>query len=216
MKLETCVVSVGLCQYIISQRNIFYSSGSELHQNVSELETRDSVYNISMLKSRAFAASVVLNESTLWITGGLGVDYQGLNSTELVDLNQNKSFESSIKLPNNLQLHCLIKLNENQVMLVGGFSSNGPEARTYLFDFDTMTWYPGVNLTYPRYGHSCGLFKKGGSATAVVVGGSNPDFAFVQKSVEMLDLENTGHSIKWYHGKLPPESITERFEYGLS
>ena len=197
---------------MISQRNMFYSSGSKLHQNVSELDTRDSTHNVSMLESRAFAASVVLNESTLWITGGLGVDYQGLNSTELVDLNQNKSFESSIKLPINLQLHCLIKLNEKQVMLVGGLSSNGPEARIYLFDFDTMTWYPGVNLIYPRYGHSCGLFKKGGSATAVVVGGSNPDFAFVQKSVEMLDLEMVGHGIQWYLGKLSPESIRERFK----
>ena len=186
---------------MISQINIFYSSGSELHQNLSKLDTRDSTHNISMLEARAFAASVVLNESTLWVTGGLGLGYQGLNSTELVNLNQNKSFESSIKLPNNLQLHCLIKINEKQVMLVGGLSSNGPEARTYLFDFDTMTWYPGVNLTYPRYGHSCGLFKKGGSATAVVVGGSNPVFAFVQKSVEMLDLEMVGHGIQWYHGK---------------
>ena len=104
-----------------------------------------------MLEARAFAASVVLNESTLWVTGGLGLGYQGLNSTELVNLNQNKSFESSIKLPINLQLHCLIKINEKQIMLVGGLSSNGPEARTYLFDFDTMIWYPGVNLTYPRW-----------------------------------------------------------------
>ena len=187
---------------MISQRSIFYFSGSELHQNVSELNTRDSNYNVSMLESRAFAASVVLNESILWITGGLGVEYQGLNSTELVDLNKNRSYESSIKLPNNLQLHCLIKINEKQIMLVGGLSSNGPEARTYLFDFDTMIWYPGVNLIYPRYGHSCGLFKKGGSATAVVVGGSHPDFAFVQKSVEMLNLEMVGHGIGWYHGKL--------------
>jgi hypothetical protein len=198
---------------MISQRNIFHSSGSELHQNVSELETRDSTHNVSMLESRAFAASVVLNESTLWVTGGLGLGYQGLNSTELVNLNENKSFESSIKLPINLQLHCLIKINEKQVMLVGGLSFNGPEARTYLFDFDTMTWYPGFNLTYPRYGHSCGLFKKGGSATAVVVGGSNPVFAFVQKSVEMLDLEMVGYGIQWYHGKqshyieVPHESI---------
>ena len=96
--------------YMISQRNIFHSPGSELHQNISELKTRDSTYNVSMLESRAFAASVVLNESILWVTGGLGVDYQGLNSTELVDINQNKSVESSIKLPRNLQLHCLIKV----------------------------------------------------------------------------------------------------------
>ena len=67
-----CIVTVGLYLYMI-----FYSLGSESHQNVSELDTRDSTHNVSMLESRAFAASVVLNESTLWITGGLGVDYQG-------------------------------------------------------------------------------------------------------------------------------------------
>ena len=55
-----CIVTVGLYLYMI-----FYSLGSESHQNVSELDTRDSTHNVSMLESRAFAASVVLNESTL-------------------------------------------------------------------------------------------------------------------------------------------------------
>ena len=142
-----------------------------------------------MIEARAFSASVVLNKSSLWVTGGIGQYYLPLNSTELVDITLQKSVQSSIRLPINLHLHCLIKINDKQVLLVGGLGFDGPQAKTYLFDFDTMTWFPGVDLLRARFGHSCGMIKRGESATAVVVGGSNPYLNYVENSVEMLDLE---------------------------
>ena len=81
-----------------------------------------------MSESRAFSASVVLYKSYLWITGGLDQDFQPLNSTEIIDITSQKSFPSSnITLPVKLHLHCLIKINEKQMLLVGGLGFDGPQ-----------------------------------------------------------------------------------------
>ena len=80
-----------------------------------------------MTEGRAFSASVVLSKSAMWVTGGIGQDFQPLNTTEYVDINSQKSIPSSIMLPTNLQQHCLIKINEKQVLLVGGLGLDGPQ-----------------------------------------------------------------------------------------
>ena len=81
------------------------------------------------------------------------------------------------------------------------FSKNGPESETYLFDFETLKWYPGVDLQYPRFGHACGLCKIENRFVAFVVGGNaqKANSEVVQNSVEMLDLES---GRKWEAGKL--------------
>ena len=81
------------------------------------------------------------------------------------------------------------------------FSKNGPESKTYLFDFETLKWYPGVDLQYPRFGHACGLCKIENRFVAFVVGGNaqKANSEVVQNSVEMLDLES---GRKWEAGKL--------------
>ena len=81
------------------------------------------------------------------------------------------------------------------------FSKNGPQSKTYLFDFETLKWYPGVDLQYPRLSHACGLYKVENRYVALVVGGNaqNANSEDVQSSVEMLDLES---GRKWEAGKL--------------
>ena len=81
------------------------------------------------------------------------------------------------------------------------FSKNGPESKTYLFDFETLKWYPGVDLHYPRFGHACGFHKIEKRFFAFVVGGNaqKANSGVVQNSVEMLDLES---GRKWEAGKL--------------
>ena len=58
----------------------------------------------------------------------------------MVDLDLGESRKSSIKLPKSLQLHCLVKINEHQVLLIGGLSKDGAEEKTYLFDMITLSW----------------------------------------------------------------------------
>ena len=59
------------------------------------------------------------NKSKLWVTGGIGQNHLQLNTTELIDIEHGMSTKG-VQLPINLQLHCLIKINENQVLLTGG------------------------------------------------------------------------------------------------
>ena len=81
------------------------------------------------------------------------------------------------------------------------FSKNGPESETYLFDFETLKWYPGVDLQFPRFGHACGLYKVENRFVAFLVGGNaqKANSEAVQNSVEMLDLDS---GRKWEAGKL--------------
>lgn len=46
-------------------------------------------FKMELLKQRAAASSVILsNQSTLWIVGGYDADFERLNSTEFVKLNE--------------------------------------------------------------------------------------------------------------------------------
>ena len=96
-------------------------------------------------------------------------------------------------------MHCLVKINDKQALLVGGLSPDGPEANTYLFDFNTLTWHAGPELGYPRYGHACSMFKVGDVPHAIVVGGTNSKLKNVPYSLEMLDLEQ---GTQWTKSKL--------------
>ena len=101
------------------------------------------------------------------------------------------------KLLQNLDLELLHVVPFNNLY----FSKNGPESKTYLFDFETLKWYPGVDLQYPRFGHACGLHKIENRFVVFVVGGNaqKANSEVVQDSVEMLVFESAR---KWQAGEL--------------
>ena len=63
---------------------------------------------------------IICNKSTFWVTGGIGKDYSEMSSTEMINLKEERSMKSPINLPKSLQLHCLVKINEKQILLIGG------------------------------------------------------------------------------------------------
>lgn len=69
-----------------------------------------------LLEPRAEAASIALNDSVLFISGGLGS-----NSTEF--WGQNVS-EFGPQFPVNLDNHCMIKRNEDNILITGKLSLN--------------------------------------------------------------------------------------------
>ena len=75
------------------------------------------------MEPRAFAASAVLaNHSLLWVTGGYSSLNEGpLDTTEFVDATKSK-VQKGPDLPQALQWHCLVQLNQDQVMLIGGMN----------------------------------------------------------------------------------------------
>ena len=93
----------------------------ELKMSMANHSKRNPTFNL--LESRAFAASAVLaNHSLLWVTGGYSSLSEGpLDTTEFVDVT-NSVVREGPKLPQPLQWHCLVQLNHNQVMLIGGMN----------------------------------------------------------------------------------------------
>jgi hypothetical protein len=69
-----------------------------------------------MVEERRDAASVLLGNDQMWITGG----YNGgcLKSTELYDV-QSKTLQTGPDLSQTMDCHCMTKLNETHVFIGG-------------------------------------------------------------------------------------------------
>ena len=118
----------------------------------------------NMNKARFFGASIVV-DGKLWITGGeYGYGYK--SSTEFVDPDHPNTFLEGPDMPYNsiIQLHCLTRLNSQQVMLIGGLTNDYDEeishAETFIYDFsiDNNTWTTGPKMSIARFGHGCATF----------------------------------------------------------
>ena len=73
---------------------------------------------------RSHAASVSLDETTLWILGGHSSS-SALSSTEMIALNPATSVNGPA-LPKQLYGSCAVKINSTHIYLTGG-SSSGTE-----------------------------------------------------------------------------------------
>ena len=82
--------------------------------------------------------------------------------------------------------HCMIKTDENTVLITGGFGSSG-EKNTYYQDFAFKTTNPGPEMLENRRYHGCGLTLINGKAVAWVVGGSAGNG--ILDTTEYLELE---------------------------
>jgi hypothetical protein len=77
-----------------------------------------------LIETRFAAASLVLNNSAIWITGGRGYYYgEPLASTEFVSLGYNYTVPGP-NLTKALFGHCLISVNDSTALIIGGDSDN--------------------------------------------------------------------------------------------
>ena len=142
-------------------------------------------------KGRVGASSVLLNATTMWITGGKN-DGTALSSTEYVTLDGSTK---GINLPFTVSGHCMVKLDETVILLVGGEQDEKISEKTYVInvtnEFD-ITEGPSLNRT--RSNHGCGILKdEFGNEIVVVVGGN---------SVKEVELLNISLIEEWSFGKL--------------
>ena len=135
---------------------------------------------------RKDAGAITIN-NTLWLTGGYKDLYNNPESTtELVGLESTVKF---VNLPQPLEAHCMIKVNDSMVMLTGGVDENGyinASQSTYLFDFSTNQWTHGPKLNNKWYRHGCSTFDLNNSQI-LVVAQLREDFL-----VEFLNISNPG------------------------
>jgi hypothetical protein len=70
-----------------------------------------------MIQPRSNAASVVLNSTTLWLTGGWLFTGRRTKSTEFVQMTGSTP---GPYLPLEVNYHCLVSLNDTTALLIGG------------------------------------------------------------------------------------------------
>ena len=70
-----------------------------------------------MLEKRKDAASIVFNETVLWVVGGFN-GVRTLNTTEIITLN--KPPVNGPKLPISFEKHSMIQIDDSTIYLIGG------------------------------------------------------------------------------------------------
>ena len=167
------------CSYFLGTQALLICGGVNFDQNgqgfASDkcyiLDIHSSRLFATMSSTRAFAASLITNENSLWVTGGLDYDYPSmyLSSTEYI-LKTGESVKGP-ELPLTLGRHhdedqivadiTLITINSTFSMLIGGETYNVDEGTTidltYYFDHYNQAWFDGPRLNRARYFHGAGI-----------------------------------------------------------
>ena len=144
---------------------------------------------IKMFEKRYWAATVKLDQCTLWIVGGRN-GINNLSSTEFILFGQ-YSFKGP-NLPFTICGHSMIQYDEKSIYIIGGELGreiNDPHIcnKTWIVD-PTNGWQikEGPSLNMERAAHSCAKMTVNGKTVLVVIGGFRNDFNFLD-SVEILD-----------------------------
>lgn len=111
-----------------------------------------------------------MNNNEVWIAGGFnGNEY--LSSIEI--FKDGKWTKSSVELPGKVYQHCIVKIDENRVLLTGGrfeFELKGILKSVFLFE--NNRWEKKQNMKEARIEHSCAVLE---GKKVIVSGGFNGD-----------------------------------------
>jgi hypothetical protein len=136
-----------------------------------------------MLEERRWSASLTLNSSHLWITGGYGNGF--LQTSEFVSIGQAAVIGPD--LPYAVCDHCLVGVNSSTALLCGGRNNGGKLNECHYMDLEDHSWSQGPSMMTKRSYHSCGIFKSAahqGRNIVIAAGGINSGYL---DSVEFLD-----------------------------
>jgi len=105
-----------------------------------------------MSVKRTQAASLVLNETTLWITGGYHT--YAFASSEYIRMNENMPGPA---LPIAISGHTLVAISSTFSLIIGGYSEGVTLSSTYLYNHVGGLWIDGPNLMQARQFHAAGI-----------------------------------------------------------
>ncbi len=114
--------------------------------------------SFKMIGGRAFAASVTLPNSNLWITGGKGGEFGSeVSSSEIIS---GLEATQGPELPVSVAYHCMTMRNEHEVLIIGGYIEEDQEfsGRTFSFDLRSNTWTELGTSPVARGYAGCGSF----------------------------------------------------------
>ena len=176
---------IGDTVIICGGHDVLYSSVDECYSLTSEKATL--VNHMSV--GRQYAASIVINDNTLWVTGGQYGGY--LASTEYVTVTGTMLGPD---LPMALSYHAMVAINSTCSMVIGGYS-HGIFASTFFYDHNEDEWINGPSLMQARYSHAAGIVtdEVTDEHFVAVTGGFYSDF---------LDSTEILQDGEWVQGKI--------------
>ena len=139
--------------------------------------------DMQMTEKRAGAASVALDQSTLWVVGGH--NGLGLSSTEFIKLHQPSA--KGPDLPFTIRYHCIIQHGEKSIYIIGGTQNDSLYSnKTWILDpTNGFEIREGPSLNEGRIYYGCAKMTVNGRTILVVAGGTGNNG--VLESVEILD-----------------------------
>ncbi len=160
---------------------------------------------VDLITERKFAASILIDNDTLWVTGG-DTDGATVKTSEYVTLEGALPGPELISNNEGIDRHCLLKLSQSTAIVVGG-RNNVYKPR--MFSFETVTWTTLANLNDGRSDHSCGIIydKEIGSRILVTTGGYNWFTSKTYASTELLALDGDIALNLWTFGPDLPEEL---------
>ena len=147
-----------------------------------------------MSVGRSFAASIVLNENTLWVTGGLG-DSGLLESTEKITIT---GTILGPNMPLALSSHAIVAINSTCSMVIAGYDGSSFNDLTFYHDNIEGEWINGPSLLQFRYSHAAGIVtdEVTNENFVAVTGGYIPYIdGYMTSTTELLQDE------EWVQGK---------------
>ena len=128
-----------------------YDDGSYVDECYS-LTSEKATLVTHMSVGRSGAASIVINDNSLWVTGG-----GGLASTEYVTLTGTMLGPN---LPMIVWSHAMVAINRTCSMVIGGVSYTNYAyyfASTFFYDQNEGEWITGPSLMQARESHGAGI-----------------------------------------------------------
>ena len=158
---------------------------------------------IQMIEARKFAAAILLENDTLWVTGGHTPSGGPVETTEYVGWNGSVPGPD---FPNKIDRHCLLKISNSSAIMVGGRYNL---IKTRMYSFDNGTWTNLDNLNNGRSDHTCALIhdRENGDLILVAAGGYNWNQKMTLSTTELMPFDNSYDWLTWINGPDMPEAL---------
>jgi hypothetical protein len=160
-----------------------------------------------MTVGRFHAASIVINDKTLWVTGGRDGGWYSLASTEYMTMTGTMLGPD---LPMAHAHHAMVAINSTCSMVIGGEQGEANDyysALTFFYDHNEEEWINGPSLMQERYDCAAGIVtdEVTGEHFVAVTGGINDDSSYLNTTDILQDGE-------WVQGKIN-DTICYLLEY---
>ena len=147
--------------------------------------------------------SVVINEDTLWITGGYYNYEVNFNLSLLVKPFENVA-EPGPPLPYEVMTPCMVQWDEDTFVMIGGSGKQGGGPRTSYYIFSKGEWQDGPQLLHRRNVPACATMTlSSGRKIIMVAGASGTDGS----ATEWIEPVKGTTEYEWVKGPPTPYNI---------